>query len=554
VFQERSLDAFLRLVLEEAIRRLRADRGSIFLHEREENHLFGFAMTGLELSPPLRLEGGKGIVGEVVRTGETLVIDDAYEDERFYKDVDLLTGYRTRAIICAAIVSEGHDDSERRIWGALELLNPVGRDTFDSLDVESLGHILGFAGLRLQENAKVERLLRHAARMESELALAKGRASEEEVLQRLVGKSDSLERLRGLLVSVAPFDSNVLIQGESGTGKELVAQCLHALSPRRSNPFVALNCAAIPETLMEAELFGIESGVATGVTRRVGKIEQAQGGTLFLDEIGEMSPATQAKLLRALQEREITRVGGKDSVRVDVRFVSATHRDLMEMIAHRQFREDLYYRLHVVNVTLPPLRDRRGDVALLASHFLAELNDKYTRGYEKAFAPGVLPSLETLVWPGNVRELQNAVERAFVVSGGEPGRLVTRAHFGLQVEGGVGAGAGTGAGPGAAQSAGQRMASTGSDTHADTHADTNPDAQGAAERHGVSTEHGVYRGGTLNLSCAGMPLMAVVDAAERLLVKAALEEHKGNKTKAAEALGISREGLRKMLTRWGEDA
>lgn len=532
VFQERSLDAFLRLVLEEAVRRVEADRGGIFLYERDENVLYGFAMTGVELSPALRLEGGKGIVGEVVRTGAVLNIADAYQDPRFYRDVDTLTGYRTRAIVCAPIVGSGED---KEVWGALELLNPLHKDTFDELDVGSLNHILAFAALRLKEHAKVERLLRLAARMETELAVAKGTASEEAVLSRLVGRAPCMERLRAMVLSVAPFDSNVLIQGESGTGKELVAQCVHALSARREKPFVALNCAAIPEALMEAELFGIESGVATGVSRRQGKLEQAQGGTLFLDEIGEMSLPTQAKLLRALQEREITRVGGKDSIRIDVRFVSATHRDLPSMIEDKLFREDLYYRLHVVHVTLPPLRERKGDVALLASHFLDDLNDRYTKGFEKSFAPGVLAKLETLPWRGNVRELHNEIERAFVLSGTNE-RTLKHDHFGWPPSGEH-----TVHGPEA-----HKMQESQSASHFKKESPCEPVV--------LDSPDGSLRGDELRILCTGKGLMEIVAATERLLVKASLLKNHGNKTKAAEALGISREGMRKMLARWGDDA
>jgi len=522
VFRESSLDAFLHLVLEEAVSRLGADRGGIFLHEPSENALYGFAMTGVTLSPSLRLDASRGIVGEVVRTGATLNIPDAYSDARFAKEVDVLTGYRTRSIVCAPILSHEAGSAKSRVWGALELLNPVGKgreNGFDAFDEESLRHILVFAALRLNEHATVGRLLREKAEIASELAVVKGTASEEEVLRKLVGISDAMKVLRALVASVAPFDSNVLVHGESGTGKELVAQCLHALSPRREKPFVALNCAAIPESLMEAELFGIESGVATGVNKRIGKLEQAQGGTLFLDEIGEMSQPTQAKLLRALQEKEITRVGGKQAIHVDVRFVSATHRDLTEMIAQKAFREDLYYRLHVVQVELPPLRERKGDVAFLAAHFLAQLCQRYPKAEPKMFTPRGLEALESRPWKGNVRELQNEVERAYVLSGTGT-RYLSAEHCGM---------AALGPGPhgGTAEAA----------------------IVGEVVETGTSPESNV-----LPVAWRGRDLMTVVDDVERVIVRAALETFKGNKTKAAEHLGISREGLRKMLARWGDEA
>jgi DNA-binding NtrC family response regulator len=254
-----------------------------------------------------------------------------------------------------------------------------------------------------------------------------------------------------------------------------------------------------------------------------------------------MSLPTQAKLLRALQEREITRVGGKDTIRIDVRFVSATHRDLPGMIAEKMFREDLYYRLHVVHVALPPLRERKGDVALLASHFLDDLNDKYTKGFEKSFAPGVLATLETLPWRGNVRELHNEIERAFVVSGaGE--RVLRLTHFGMEA---------SNVDFGAKETPDSRQTSSATGV-IPTQPKASPDFASPALR--VESEAGTLQGDELRLTCRGKGLMDVIDAAERLLVMASLAKHHGNKTKAAESLGISREGMRKMLARWGENA
>lgn len=240
----------------------------------------------------------------------------------------------------------------------------------------------------------------------------------------LVGRSGPMRRLFAQLDRVAPSDVTVLIQGESGTGKELVARAIHAQSGRRG-VFVALNCAAIPETLQESELFGHEKGAFTGATARsVGKFEQAHRGTLFLDEVAELSAATQAKLLRVLQERSFQRVGGSDLVEVDFRLLAATHRDLAAEVKAGRFREDLYFRLAVLDLQIPPLREREGDVVLLAHQFLA--NADLGHKAERSFGLDALEAMVTYDWPGNIRELQNAIERAAVLA---PGDLIMLADL-----------------------------------------------------------------------------------------------------------------------------
>jgi DNA-binding NtrC family response regulator len=211
----------------------------------------------------------------------------------------------------------------------------------------------------------------------------------------------------------------VLIRGESGTGKELVARAIHFNGHRRSGPFVAVNCAALTDTLLESELFGHERGAFTGAFRtKIGRMEQAIGGTVFLDEVGDMSPALQTKLLRVLEERAFQRVGGLETIRVDVRFVAATNRDLERAIAEGRFREDLYYRLHVVDIRMPPLRERLGDVPILVEHFLSEAADSRVRA-PRQLAPEAMEALMQYSFPGNVRELQNIIERAYVMTDGD---------------------------------------------------------------------------------------------------------------------------------------
>jgi DNA-binding NtrC family response regulator len=306
-----------------------------------------------------------------------------------------------------------------------------------------------------------------------------------------------MRRLYRLLEQVGPSAASVLITGESGTGKELVARTLHDLSPRREGPFVALNCAAIPETLLESELFGHERGAFTGAeTARPGCFELAHGGTLFLDEIGDMPRSLQKKLLRVIEERRLRRLGARVETPVDVRIVSATHADLETLLRRGAFRADLYYRLDVFTVEMVPLRRRPGDVPLLAHHFLARLareNGKAIVG----FTPDALDRLVGHDWPGNVRELRNAVERAVVVCEGE--RVETR-HLPRPVRG----------------------------------------------RPPRRARDGVF-------VPAGTPL----DEAERLLVDHALDREGGNKTRAARSLGIAVRTLHRKLERWrdgGEEA
>ena len=235
----------------------------------------------------------------------------------------------------------------------------------------------------------------------------------------LVGRSEPMRRVLDQVRKVAATGATVLVLGESGTGKELVARAIHDASPRRDQPFVSISCAAIPETLLESELFGHEKGAFTGAIRRkLGRFELANGGTLFLDEVGEIPAPVQVKLLRVLQERQFERVGGEETVEVDVRVVSATNRDLAQMVRDGRFREDLFYRLNVVPIALPPLRDRPGDVEALATHFVAKQAPRMGRAV-KGISPEALELLRRHRWPGNVRELENVIEQALVFAEGE---------------------------------------------------------------------------------------------------------------------------------------
>jgi len=268
----------------------------------------------------------------------------------------------------------------------------------------------------VKKNLQITKLLTEVSFLRSELT------KEHEIM---VGESKPFREVRQLIERVAPTEATVLITGESGTGKEVAAVAIHQLSNRREGPFVVVNCAALPEQLLESELFGYERGAFTGAaTRKPGRFELADKGTIFLDEIGEMSPAMQAKLLRVLQNQTFERVGGTKTLRVDTRIIAATNRDLSKLVKSGGFREDLYYRLNVIQIHLPPLRERKEDIPLLVEHFINKFRSLYPTGGE--ITDEALELLCRYDWPGNIRELQNVIERALILSQGDP---ITPAHL-----------------------------------------------------------------------------------------------------------------------------
>jgi len=239
----------------------------------------------------------------------------------------------------------------------------------------------------------------------------------------IIGRSAAMQKVFEMIDTIADTNATVLITGETGTGKELVARAIHSNSSRRYNPFIAVSCGALPDSLLESELFGYEKGAFTGADRtRKGRFELAHGGTLFLDEIGDISPKTQVKLLRVLQERSFRRLGGADLIQVDVRLIAATNRDLAKAVQEGGFRSDLYYRLNVVNVHIPPLRERKEDIPLLSSHFMEKFNVEFNKKFDR-LEDAALEAMLKYHWPGNVRELENVIERAVVIDHGPEIRL-----------------------------------------------------------------------------------------------------------------------------------
>jgi two-component system nitrogen regulation response regulator NtrX len=330
-------------------------------------------------------------------------------------------------------------------------------------------------------------------RLERDNRLLLERIEREHGFQKLIGSGAGMRGVFETIQKVAETDLTVLIQGESGTGKELVAQAIHDTSGRKKRPFVAVNCAAINKELVESELFGHEKGAFTGAdSRRVGRFEAADGGTIFLDEVGDMAPETQAKVLRVLQERKLERVGGTQSVEVDVRVLAATHRDLATEASEDRFREDLYYRLKVVEIELPPLRDRSGDIPALCDRFLEKVAERLDRE-KKSLEPEALAALVRHPWPGNVRELLNVIERAAVLSSGD---TITEADLSL----------------GASASS--------------------PNAAAAALPSDLSF---------------GDAKKQMVEGFERDFLLAALREHDGNVSRTAQAIGMVRQSLQQKI-------
>ncbi len=399
---ERDLGALLDLIAREAIKLLDCDRASIFLLDRERNELWSKVALGSD--EILRFDASQGIAGAAVTEGIIVNVLDAYRDARFYTGIDSRTGYRTRTILAAPLRNQGG-----KIVGAFEVLNKKS-DVFNAADQDALQTLGAHAAIAIE----TAQLIGELRRSQDEL-VAQNTHLWREVEARvsshgIIGSSARIQHVVRLIERIRDSLVNVLITGESGTGKEMAARAIHFTSSRARKPFVALNCAALPETLVESELFGIEKGVATGVNQRIGQFEKANGGTLFLDEIGDLSMAAQAKILRVLQERVVERVGGRGPVPVDVRLLAATNKSLDTEIAKGSFREDLYYRIKVIHIQMPPLRDIREDIPLLARHFLRDYCREMTRG-PMELSSGILRKLALSPWPGNVRQLRNEVMR-----------------------------------------------------------------------------------------------------------------------------------------------
>ncbi|MEI8078251.1 MAG: sigma 54-interacting transcriptional regulator [bacterium] len=409
----RHTDVHLALqgVLELLAARAGLRHGTITLLRPDSRDLVIAAAHGL--SPEELARGhyklGEGITGRVAQAKRSAVVPDIASEPQF---LDRTRARRTPgrlgvSFLCVPIL---HDDN---LLGTLSVDRPL--DDRMSLDdnlrlIEVIASMLATTVERIRASAaEMQVLEQENRRLQLELETRFD-------VRNLLGQSHPMQQVKRLIAQVAPSQATVLIRGESGTGKELVAQGIHYNSNRRDGPFIRVNCAALPETLIESELFGHEKGAFTGATERhLGRFELARGGTMFLDEIGDISPAVQVRLLRVLQEREFERVGGTATVTADVRVITATSRDLEALMAEKRLREDLYYRLNVFPIFLPPLRDRGSDLVLLADHFLEKYSDQHGNQVRR-ITEHALALLLRHRWPGNVRELENAIERAVILS------------------------------------------------------------------------------------------------------------------------------------------
>lgn len=392
----------LTAMAEAATSLIGADRASIFLWDKRNDILVARPALGVE-SGELRIPDSAGVVGEVIHSGEPRRVSRAKASGVVDRQVDKQLGYRTENVLCVPLTNSRGD-----VIGAFEVLNKRGGD-FTEDDQQALTELAAHAATALANTQQFEQLVsRHRVLVDQ--AAAAG---------RMIGTCQAIEKLRADIARVADTELAVLILGENGTGKEVVAQAIHYQSRRRDEPLVAVNCAAIPETLLESELFGHEKGAFTDAREmRIGKFELAARGTLFLDEIGDLSPGGQAKLLRVLEEKVVVRVGGSQPIHTDARVIAATNQNLAELVRQKKFREDLFFRLNVVALELPPLRDRGDDIVLLAEHFLGMFCRTAGRRMPTLLSEAK-KRLRAYAWPGNIRELRNLMERLVYLSTAE---------------------------------------------------------------------------------------------------------------------------------------
>ena len=429
----------------------------------------------------LRFPDNDGVAGWVMSNNRAVIINDVAEDHRYFPGFDRKEGYVTRSMICVPL------RTRKGFLGVIYALNKES-GAFTEREKKIFEMISGTIAVSLENARLYGELKDHVHDLEREKQILLHQVRARSGFAEIIGSSPPMRQLFDLMEKIIDSTTTVLIQGETGTGKELIAKVIHYNGPLKAKPFVAENCAALPENLLESELFGHVRGAFTGATaNKKGLFEIADGGTIFLDEIGEMSPLMQVKLLRVLQEGEFRPVGGSRSLRVNVRVIAATNRDLIEEIQKGRFREDLYYRINIFQITPPPLRSRKSDILLLANHFL----EKHARKNKKQIHTLSPPALDLLMrydWPGNVRELENEMERAQAMAGREK-------TISLQC--------------------------------------LSDKIKGLRQNHLLSDDDG--RGDTLK---------DAVGKVERRMIRQALASAGGNQCRAAKMLGLSRQGLR----------
>jgi Nif-specific regulatory protein len=400
------LDSLLEQVVRAVMDLFSCEASTLFLVDPSTGELVFQVATGPvgEHLRRLRMQAGEGIAGWVAQQGQPALVNDLAHDSRFSRAVDTKTGFRTRSILAVPLLDQGC------ALGVLQVLNTSKTKQFVQDDIDLLTIFAAHSAVALR-NAQAFRAMRN----ENQLL----HASLNERYRTLIVESPAMREVVALAQRAARSHATVLLLGESGVGKEIFARSIHTWSDRASRPFMAINCVALSDHLLESELFGHEKGSFTGAhQQKKGLLELAQGGTVFLDEIGDMKPELQAKLLRVLQDREFERVGGSHPIKVDIRIIAATNQDLAAAVQAGRFRKDLYFRLNVVTITLPPLRDRPEDVPVLAEFFAARYSKEMKRASAMRISDAAMRLLQAHGWPGNVRELENVIERAVVLTVG----------------------------------------------------------------------------------------------------------------------------------------
>jgi Nif-specific regulatory protein len=410
------LEQLLQFATDQVMALLEVESSAVILLDAERRELYfkvaDHARSGVEQKlREVRFPAGQGIAGWVIQHGVSALVPDVQQDPRWYPGVDAQTGMETKSLLSVPL------RTRERVLGVVTAVNKRERP-FGPEDLRLLEALANPLALAIENARLIQALDGARERLQEENLYLREELGQERRFASLVGESPRLQEVYRLIERILRMPVTILLTGESGTGKEVLARLIHTQGPHAKGPFIAVNCAAIPETLLEAELFGYEKGAFTGaVQRKPGRFELAAGGTLFLDEIGEMSPALQAKLLRVLQDKTFERLGGTKSIALDARIIAATNRDLERLIAAGKFREDLFYRLNVYPIPLPPLRERQEDVLPLAQHFLR----KYSGELRKEVIELSREARELLFryeWPGNVRELENVIERAVILCQG----------------------------------------------------------------------------------------------------------------------------------------
>jgi Nif-specific regulatory protein len=512
------LQELLPFIIDKCRETLSAEGAAVLLLDRDRNEFYFPYVSDADSEVAKRLTGLRfpadlGFAGVVLSSGRSLKVDSVQQDPRFYQGADKTSGLTTRNLIAAPLLSR------QGPIGVVEAVNRRGKSAFSDEDLRLLEALTGSISVAI-ENARLYAQIRESeASLLTQVGALRRDLARQDRFSEMVGTSPAMVEVYHLMETAAASSITVLIEGETGTGKELVARGIHRASGRANAPFLAINCAAMPETLLESELFGHRRGAFTGAVRdNPGLFRSAGGGAVFLDEVGDMPLAMQAKLLRVLEEEEVVPVGDSFPCKVNVRVFSATNRDLRAEVKRGNFREDLYYRLAVFPIKLPPLRDHREDIPLLVQHFLnkaAERQHKRVAGFDEA----ALAILSRWDWPGNIRELQNEIERAVALT--RDNGIINASHLSTALRT-------------AAMSGNEAVHTNAVVSNPDSR--SNSDAKQAADRTIGGNE------GSLREARAAFEARYIADALSRC---------KGNVSRAAKVMGMSRVQLQRKVKDYG---